>query len=160
MLLALNRLLSVSRSTYTWIMTKRSNEASIDNLANIQIDHNWIWNSPDLTLTSKPVSRKITSHPFFPSPLSLFGHSPLPYRGIGPGPLCCNFWSTLFESFARWLGHIVSVLKRSLLKKTKKKQKQNKNKKKPCRSAKTKLTYDLWYQARSKAEINAASKLA
>ena len=32
-----------------------------------------------------------------------------------------------------------------------KKKNNNKKNKKPCRSAKTKLTCDLWYQARSKA---------
>jgi len=40
-------------------------------------------------------------------------------------------------------------------------KKENKTKqKKTCRSAETKLICDMWCQARSKAEINAARKLA
>jgi len=48
------------------MMTKRSSEASIDNLANIQIDHNRRQNSPDPTLKIQPGSRKITSDHFSP----------------------------------------------------------------------------------------------
>ena len=63
---------------------EEKSEASIDNLTNIRIDHKRIYNSPDPTFTSEPVPRKIISDPFFPSPLSLFGHSPFPYRDPAP----------------------------------------------------------------------------
>ena len=63
---------------------EEKSKASIDNLANIRIDHKRIYNSPDPTFTSEPVPRKIISDPFFPSPLSLFGHSSLPYRDPAP----------------------------------------------------------------------------
>ena len=93
---------------------------------------------------------KITSDACFPSPLSLFAHSPFPYSDPGPGPFCCSFWWTLFQDL---LAGTYRYCTQAFVVKKKKK-------KKTCRSAKTKLTCNLWYQARSKAEINAASKLA
>ena len=74
---------------------------------------------------------KITSDAGFLSPLSLF-----------------NILTTLLFLTVAWDCTQAFVVR----KKSKKK--------KTCRSAKTKLTCNLWYQARSKAEINAASKLA
>ena len=35
--------------------------------------------------------------PLFPESSYFFGHSPFPYRGPRPGPLCGSFWSTLFH---------------------------------------------------------------
>ena len=81
--------------------------------------------------------------PLSPQSSYFFGHSAFPYRGPGPGPFCGSFWSTLFHVLHDgW--DISSLYSRVRCEKTK----QNK---KPCRSAKTKVTCDLWYQARSKA---------
>ena len=81
--------------------------------------------------------------PLSPQFSYFFGHSPFPYRGPRPGPLCGSFWSTLFHVLHD--GWDISSLYSSV------RCEKTKKNKKPCRSAKTKLTCDLWYQARSKA---------
>ena len=82
-------------------MDEEKSEASIDNLANIRIDHKRIQNSPDPTFTSEPVPRKIISDPFFPSPLSLFGHSHFPYRDPAP---CAAASARHYSKFCRMAG--------------------------------------------------------
>ena len=92
--------------------------------------------------------------PLFPQSSYFFGHSRFPYRGPRAGPLCGSLWSTLFHVLHD--GWDISSLYSSVRCEKKKQQK-----KKPCRSAKTKLTCHLWYQARSKAGMTGGgSKLA
>ena len=68
------------------------------------------------------------------------------------GPLVRQLLVNTILRFARWLGHR-HCTQAFVVKKT--------ENKKPCRSAKTKLTCYLWYQARSKAGMTGGgSKLA
>ena len=81
--------------------------------------HNKNKNLPDPTCTNEPNLRKIVSDSSFPSPLSPFGQSPVPFPWleIPSGTLHLVLDPLLHPnpSLARWLGHIVMEHKRSVL---------------------------------------------